>query len=161
MYQLGDQAIFTGDTLVLRERWSPDLADEAEGYAHHLFHSLHDRVLPLNDKIMVFPAHFGSGVEVHSGQFVARHLGELRHTLAPLTFNEDEFVTWAIANVKDRPGNYRQIVVSTRVKRSWTRQAAELEWSESLRGRLVFSSDVSVFCLSKASIEYALGGERD
>jgi hypothetical protein len=24
--------------------------------------------------------------------------------------NEDEFVRWAIANVKDRPGNYRQIV---------------------------------------------------
>ncbi|HTB09467.1 MAG TPA: MBL fold metallo-hydrolase [Acidimicrobiales bacterium] len=127
MYQLGDRAIFTGDTLFLESVGRPDLADEAEGYAHHLFHSLHDRVLPLNDEIMVFPAHFGSGVEVHTGQFVARHLGELRHTLAPLTFNEDEFVTWAIANVKDRPGNYRQIVGINAGQSELDANAADLE----------------------------------
>ncbi len=76
---------------------------------------------------MVFPAHFGSGVEVHSGQFVARHLGELRHSLAPLTFNEVEFVTWAIANVKDRPGNYRQIVGINAGQADLDVNAAELE----------------------------------
>ncbi len=110
MYRLGDDAIFTGDTLFLESVGRPDLADEAEGYAHHLFHSLHDRVLPLSDEITVFPAHFGADVEVRTGKFVARHLGELRNTLAPLRFDEDEFVRWAVANVKDRPGNYRQIV---------------------------------------------------
>jgi glyoxylase-like metal-dependent hydrolase (beta-lactamase superfamily II)/rhodanese-related sulfurtransferase len=110
MYQLGQRAIFTGDTLFLESVGRPDLADEAEEYAHHLFHSLHERVLPLSDDILVFPAHFGAGVEVRSGAFVARRLGELRTSLAPLALNEDEFVRWAIANVKDRPGNYRQIV---------------------------------------------------
>jgi glyoxylase-like metal-dependent hydrolase (beta-lactamase superfamily II) len=110
MYQLGQHAIFTGDTLFLESVGRPDLADEAEGYAHHLFHSLHERVLPLSDDIMVFPAHFGAGVTVTTGQFVSRRLGELRDSLAPLSLNEDEFVCWAIANVKDRPGNYRQIV---------------------------------------------------
>lgn len=110
MYQLGQHAIFTGDTLFLESVGRPDLADEAEGYAHHLFHSLHERVLPLSDDIMVFPAHFGAGVTVTTGQFVSRRLGELRDSLAPLSLNEDEFVRWAIANVKDRPGNYRQIV---------------------------------------------------
>ena len=53
----------------------PDLADEAGGYAHHLYHSLHERVLPLSDEITVFPAHFGQEVEVHGGEFVARKLG--------------------------------------------------------------------------------------
>ena len=110
MYQLGDQAIFTGDTLFLESVGRPDLADQAEAFAHHLFKSLHDRVLPLNDEITVFPAHFGPGVEVHAGQFVARALGSLRHVLAPLALNEHDFVDWALANVKDRPGNYQQIV---------------------------------------------------
>jgi thiosulfate/3-mercaptopyruvate sulfurtransferase len=58
----------------------------------------------------VFPAHFGPGVAVHSGEFVSRKLGSLRHVLAPLTLNEDDFVDWALANVKDRPGNYQRIV---------------------------------------------------
>jgi glyoxylase-like metal-dependent hydrolase (beta-lactamase superfamily II) len=110
MYQLGEYAIFTGDTLFLESVGRPDLADEAEAFAHHLFHSLHERVLPLSDEIMVFPAHYGTGVDVRAGQFVARDLGSLRHSLAALALNEDDFVQWAIANVKDRPGNYQQIV---------------------------------------------------
>ncbi len=110
MYQLGDYAIFTGDTLFLESVGRPDLADEAEGYAHHLFHSLHDRVLPLNDDILVFPAHFGAGVEIRANEFVTRHLGEIRHTLPALELSEDDFVRWAVDHVKNRPGNYRQIV---------------------------------------------------
>ncbi len=110
MYQLADQAIFTGDTLFLESVGRPDLAEEAESYAHHLFHSLHERVLPLSDEITVFPAHFGSGVEVRANTFVARPLGDLRNTLPALALNEVDFVQWAVANVSDRPGNYRQIV---------------------------------------------------
>ncbi len=41
---------------------------------------------------------------------VARDLGSLRHALPALELDEEEFVRWAVANVKDRPGNYRQIV---------------------------------------------------
>ncbi|HEV3188454.1 MAG TPA: MBL fold metallo-hydrolase [Acidimicrobiales bacterium] len=110
MYQLGEKAIFTGDTLFLESVGRPDLADEAEVFAHHLFKSLHERVLPLSDEITVFPAHFGPSVEVRTGKFVASSLGTLRHDLAPLALNEHDFVAWAIANVKDRPGNYQQIV---------------------------------------------------
>jgi len=110
MYQLADQAIFTGDTLFLDSVGRPDLADEAEAFAHHLFHSLHERVLPLDDRIAVFPAHFGPGVSVQAHEFVARPLGALRNTLPPLALGEADFVEWAVANVKDRPGNYRQIV---------------------------------------------------
>jgi glyoxylase-like metal-dependent hydrolase (beta-lactamase superfamily II) len=110
MYQLGEHAIFTGDTLFLESVGRPDLADEAEAFAHHLYESLHQRVLPLNDEIMVFPAHFGPSVEVHGHKFVARQLGSLRTELAALALNEKDFVAWAIANVKDRPGNYKEIV---------------------------------------------------
>jgi glyoxylase-like metal-dependent hydrolase (beta-lactamase superfamily II) len=127
MYQLGEHAIFTGDTLFLESVGRPDLADQAEGYAHHLFHSLHDRVLPLSDRILVFPAHFGQGVEVHARQYVARELGSLRHTLPVLDFDEDEFVEWALANVKDRPGNYRKIVGINAGQAQLSGDADELE----------------------------------
>lgn len=127
MYQLGEAAIFTGDTLFLESVGRPDLADEAEAYAHHLFHSLHERVLPLPDTVAVFPAHYGPGVEVHAGVFVARPLGELRHTLAALALDEKDFVAWAVANVKDRPGNYQKIVRINAGRETPGADAGELE----------------------------------
>ena len=127
MYQLGDQAIFTGDTLFLESVGRPDLADQAEAFAHHLYKSLHERVLPQSDEITVFPAHFGPGVEVRAGQFVARTLGSLRHVLAPLALNESDFVAWALANVRDRPGNYQRIVRINVGEAEITGDAEELE----------------------------------
>ena len=127
MYQLGHSAIFTGDTVFLESVGRPDLADQAEPFAHHLYQSLHERVLPLSDDIVVFPAHYGAGVEVTSGRFVARALGQLRTTLPALALSESEFVAWAIANVKDRPPNYQHIVLINSGREEMRSGLAELE----------------------------------
>jgi glyoxylase-like metal-dependent hydrolase (beta-lactamase superfamily II)/rhodanese-related sulfurtransferase len=127
MYQLGDAAIFTGDTVFLESVGRPDLADQAELFAHHLYRSLHERVLPLRDDIMVFPAHYGAGVKIVTGQFVARPLGQLRSTLPALALSEDDFVAWAIANVKDRPPNYQHIVLINAGREAMGSGVAELE----------------------------------
>jgi glyoxylase-like metal-dependent hydrolase (beta-lactamase superfamily II) len=128
MYQLGDSAIFTGDTLFLESVGRPDLAEQAESFAHHLYRSLHERVLPLDDETMVFPAHYGAGVDVHSGQFVSRRLGDLRTTLEALKLSESDFVAWAIANVKDRPPNYQRIVRINAGQELVSAEAAQLEF---------------------------------
>ncbi len=127
MYQLGDFAIFTGDTLFLESVGRPDLADQVETFAHHLFASLHQRVLPLNDEILVFPAHFGASVPISTGNFVAKPLGDLRDALIPLGLGEDDFVAWAVANVKDRPSNYKEIVRINTGFRQFLELDAELE----------------------------------
>lgn len=127
MYQLGGSAIFTGDTLFLESVGRPDLADQAEAFAHHLYASLHERVLPLLDSTVVFPAHYGAAVDVHAGQFVARPLGELRDTLPALTLSEHDFVDWAMANVKDRPPNYQRIVRINAGREALAPDAAEME----------------------------------
>lgn len=127
MYRLGDSAVFTGDTVFLESVGRPDLADQAEAFAHHLYRSLHERVLPLDDSVMVFPAHYGPGVHVRAGEFVARPLGELRHTLPALTLDEEDFVAWAVANVKDRPPNYRHIVLINAGREALGPDAEQLE----------------------------------
>jgi glyoxylase-like metal-dependent hydrolase (beta-lactamase superfamily II) len=127
MYQLGTSAIFTGDTLFLESVGRPDLADRADIFAHNLYRSLHERVLPLADSTMVFPAHYGTAVDVTAGEFVARRLGELRTTLPALVLSEDDFVAWAIANVKDRPPNYQRIVRINAGLEAMTNDAAEVE----------------------------------
>ena len=127
MYRLGDDAVFTGDTLFLDSVGRPDLAEQAKPFAHHLYASLHERVLPLPDSISVFPAHYGPGITVEDGVVVARALGELRGELAALTLSEDDFVSWALANVKDRPPNYQQIVLVNMGRHSITPETIELE----------------------------------
>jgi glyoxylase-like metal-dependent hydrolase (beta-lactamase superfamily II)/rhodanese-related sulfurtransferase len=110
VYRLGDAAVFTGDTLFLESVGRPDLADQAESYAHLLYRSLHDIVLPLSDDILVLPAHYGESVAVRYGELVTRPLGELRASLPALALSEADFVSWAVAHVTDRPPNYREIV---------------------------------------------------
>jgi len=126
MYQLGEFAIFTGDTLFLESVGRPDLADQAESFAHNLYWSLHERVLPLGDEIMVFPAHYGAGVSVRSNEFVAKPLGALRHVLPALALDEQDFVDWAMAHVTDRPPNYQTIVL-VNAGRAPVGDSAELE----------------------------------
>jgi glyoxylase-like metal-dependent hydrolase (beta-lactamase superfamily II) len=127
MYQLGHSAVFTGDTVFLESVGRPDLADQAEPCAHSLYRSVHERVLPLGDDIMVFPAHYGSVVDVKANEFVARRLGELRVTLPALALSESEFVAWALANVKDRPPNYQHIVMINAGRESLDDTSAQLE----------------------------------
>jgi len=70
-YLLSDQqgkqvGIFTGDTLFIGDVGRPDLAQKVsaeltqEKLAEHLFDSLRDKIMPLADDIIVYPAH-GAG----------------------------------------------------------------------------------------------------
>lgn len=70
-YLLSDQhgkqvGIFTGDTLFIGDVGRPDLAQKVsaeltqEKLAEHLFDSLRDKIMPLADEIIVYPAH-GAG----------------------------------------------------------------------------------------------------
>jgi hydroxyacylglutathione hydrolase len=59
-----DYAIFTGDTLFIGDVGRPDLAVKTdlttEDLAGHLFDSLHEKILPLKDEVIVYPGH-GAG----------------------------------------------------------------------------------------------------
>ena len=127
MYQLGEEAIFTGDTLFLESVGRPDLADHAESFAQNLYRSLHERILPLSPDALVFSAHYGTVVQVRAGELVTRTLGELRATLPALFLDETAFIDWALKNVKDRPPNYQRIVRINAGSEDVTDEAAEME----------------------------------
>jgi glyoxylase-like metal-dependent hydrolase (beta-lactamase superfamily II) len=59
-----DHSIFTGDTLFIGDVGRPDLAVKSdlsrEDLAGHLFDSLHNKILPLADDVIVYPGH-GAG----------------------------------------------------------------------------------------------------
>ncbi|MDJ1496292.1 MBL fold metallo-hydrolase [Cytophagaceae bacterium DM2B3-1] len=58
------QAVFTGDTLFIGDVGRPDLAQKSsltmEDLAGYLYDSLHNKLMPLPDQVIVYPAH-GAG----------------------------------------------------------------------------------------------------
>ncbi len=110
VYVVDDQVLLSGDTLFVESVGRPDLADRAEEFAHHLYRSLHDKVLALPGETLVLPAHYGDEVVVRPDRPVGATLSELRQALAPLSYDEDTFVSWTIAHSVARPANYVDIV---------------------------------------------------
>ena len=110
IYVVVGHFVLSGDTLFVDSVGRPDLAERAEEFAHNLYRSLHQKVLALPDDALVLPGHYGEDVVVRPDRPVGATLGELRHTLAPLSYDEDEFVSWATARSAPRPPNYVEII---------------------------------------------------
>ncbi len=110
VYFVDDRVILTGDTLFTDGVGRPDLAERAEEFAHNLYRSLHECVLPLPDDAFVMPGHYGDAVRVRPDVPVGAPLGELRETLEPLSFDEGAFVAWATERATPRPPNYVEII---------------------------------------------------
>ena len=95
-----DYAIFSGDTLFLGDVGRPDLAQKAahmtqEQLAGLLFHSLRDKIMPLADDVIVYPAHgAGSACGKNMSKETVGTIGEQKATNYALRANmtEAEFV---------------------------------------------------------------------
>jgi glyoxylase-like metal-dependent hydrolase (beta-lactamase superfamily II) len=110
VYFVDDRIVLGGDTLFVDGVGRPDLAERAEEFAHNLYQSLHERVLTLPDDAFVMPGHYGDAVRVRPDVPVGATLRTLRETLAPLSFDEGEFVAWATERATSRPPNYVEII---------------------------------------------------
>jgi glyoxylase-like metal-dependent hydrolase (beta-lactamase superfamily II)/rhodanese-related sulfurtransferase len=95
-----DNAIFSGDTLFLGDVGRPDLAQKAahmtqEQLAGLLFHSLRDKIMPLADEVIVYPAHgAGSACGKNMSKETVGTIGEQKATNYALRANmtEAEFI---------------------------------------------------------------------
>jgi DMSO/TMAO reductase YedYZ molybdopterin-dependent catalytic subunit/glyoxylase-like metal-dependent hydrolase (beta-lactamase superfamily II) len=103
--------VLTGDTLFVGDVGRPDLLASAgaglsaDTLAQRLYHSLHDKLLPLPDATRVFPAHgAGSSCGKQLSSETSSTLGEQRRTnyaLQPMS--EHEFVTAVTEGQPARP----------------------------------------------------------
>jgi len=141
-FALGNEALFTGDTLFLESVGRPDLADKAEEFAASLYDSLHETVLSYPEPTFVFPAHVGQGVPIHSGEVVTATLGELKATLPALSLDREKFIAWAASQATLRPPNYVTIVETNRDGTRLTLD--EISSLESGPNRCAVSAPVSI-----------------
>ena len=112
-YVVDEAALCSGDTLFLNTVGRPDLAaadaEEPKARAAALYRSLHERLLPLGDDIVVLPGHSSEALPFDGVPFAAP-LGQVRQAVTLAALREAEFVQAVLARIPATPANHLQIV---------------------------------------------------
>lgn len=113
-----DTALFTGDTLFIGDVGRPDLAQKAanmtqEQLAETLYDSLHNKIMPLDDDIIVYPAHgAGSACGKNMSDETTDTLGHQKKTNYALQeMTKEEFVKQVITGLTPPPQYFPENVM--------------------------------------------------
>ncbi len=111
--------LFTGDTLFIGDVGRPDLAQKVvadltqEKLAAHLYDSLHNKIMPLSDDIIVYPAHgAGSACGKNMSKETTDTLGNQKKTnyaLQPMS--KEEFIEEVLDGLMPPPAYFPENVL--------------------------------------------------
>jgi len=114
-----EEAIFTGDTLFIGDVGRPDLAQKVikdltqEKLAAHLYDSLRNKLMPLSDDLIVYPAHgAGSACGKNMSKETSDTLGNQKKTnyaLQPMS--KEEFIKEVLTGLTPPPAYFPQNVL--------------------------------------------------
>ncbi|MBN3583209.1 MBL fold metallo-hydrolase [Algoriphagus aestuarii] len=113
------EAIFTGDTLFIGDVGRPDLAQKVvedltqEKLAGHLYDSLRNKIMPLPDDLIVYPAHgAGSACGKNMSKETSDTLGNQKKTNYALQeMTKEEFIKELITGLTPPPAYFPQNVM--------------------------------------------------
>ncbi|MCX8480736.1 MAG: MBL fold metallo-hydrolase [Sediminibacterium sp.] len=112
--QQKEYALFSGDTLFIGDVGRPDLAQQAnhltsEKLASILYHSLRNKIMPLPDHVIVYPAHgAGSACGKNMSKETVSTIGEqkaLNYALNP-NLSEEQFVFEVLKDLAPPPSYF-------------------------------------------------------
>jgi glyoxylase-like metal-dependent hydrolase (beta-lactamase superfamily II)/rhodanese-related sulfurtransferase len=115
-----EKAIFTGDTLFIGDVGRPDLAQHViadlteEKLAAHLFDSLRNKIIPLSDDLIVYPAHgAGSACGKNMSKETTDTLGNQKKTNYALRpdMTKEEFVKAVLTGLTAPPSYFPKNVL--------------------------------------------------
>jgi len=112
-YLVDGELLATGDGLFIESVARPDLEEGDDGApdaAKQLYESLQERVLTLDDDVLIGGAHFSDSAEPAEDGTYTAPIGELTETMDALTVDEEEFVDIVLADMPPRPANYVDII---------------------------------------------------
>lgn len=114
-----EKALFSGDTLFIGDVGRPDLAQKLskdltqDKLARYLYKSLREKIMPLSDSIVVYPAHgAGSACGKNMSKETSDTLGNQKKVNYALQeMSEDEFVKQVLDGLTPPPGYFPQNVL--------------------------------------------------
>ena len=101
--------LLTGDTVFVRGVGRPDLTGKADELARELYHTVHDRLRPLDPATLVLPAHWSSEAEMGPDGLVKTDLAAIFESTL---LNEDDmvkFVEEIVTSLPSAPDTYDTI----------------------------------------------------
>ena len=131
--QTKPNAVLTGDTLFIGDVGRPDLRASlgwtANELGSHLYESLHTKLLPLPDQVLVYPAHgAGSLCGKNLSSDTVSTLGEQRrfnYALKPMS--KDEFIRLVTADQPDAPPYFTyDAILNTRERATLDKKLEEV-----------------------------------
>jgi glyoxylase-like metal-dependent hydrolase (beta-lactamase superfamily II)/rhodanese-related sulfurtransferase len=114
-----EEAIFTGDTLFIGDVGRPDLAQKViaeltqDMLAGHLYDSLHNKIIPMSDDLIVYPAHgAGSACGKNMSKETSDTLGNQKKTNYALQkMTKEEFIKEVTTGLTPPPSYFPQNVM--------------------------------------------------
>lgn len=115
-----EHGVFTGDTLFIGDVGRPDLAQKVvadlteEKLAGHLFESLRNKIMPLDDELIVYPNHgAGSACGKNMSKETTDTLGNQKKTNYALRtdMTKEEFIKEVLDGLTPPPGYFPQNVL--------------------------------------------------
>lgn len=114
-YLVGDSLLATGDGLFVESVARPDLEEGDDGApdaARQLYETLQERVLSLDDDVLIGGAHVSDAAEPAADGSYTAPVGRLVDEMDALTYEEDRFVETVLADMPPRPANYEEIIAT-------------------------------------------------
>jgi len=101
--------LITGDTVFVRGIGRPDLTGRAEELATELFHTVHDRLQPLDPATIVLPAHWSFANEIDEEGLVQTPLGHIFESTLLSEADLAAFIEQIITSLPAAPDTYDTI----------------------------------------------------
>lgn len=101
--------LLTGDTVFVRGVGRPDLTGKAEELARELYHTVHDRLQPLDPDTAVLPAHWSTPEEVSDDGLVRTTLGHVFESTPLSEADLVAFVQEIVTSLPAAPDTYDTI----------------------------------------------------
>ncbi len=114
-YLVDDSVLFTGDGLFIESVARPDLEKGDEGApeaARLLYETLEERILTLEDEVIVAGGHFSESAEAAPDGTYTASIAELTERMDALSLSESEFVDLILSDMPPRPANYEDIIAT-------------------------------------------------
>ena len=110
-YLIDDKFIVSGDTIFIFSMGRPDLGGLAQAWSRMLFQTMTEKIMTLDDAILVLPGHYMDWKEANADLVFAETLGNIKKINAHIygITDENAFYDFIRSNMRPQPEEYAKI----------------------------------------------------